>query len=212
MAINRLNSANSQMYLLSKTAVNKDMIKNSYSNIFQAGYARIAAKNRAEEIMKNWTGESSDSNKSESSAENQASLKTNATAMRGSAFTLASSANASDDDFIKSVEKFAEDYNNTVKTLKKSDNYVAVSSGINMVNTTNSYAASLKRAGVTINDDNTLSVDADVMKKNMNVAKRLFTGNYSLGGKMAKKASDLQTISGFSLNNRSGIYNRYGQF
>ncbi|MGN0643291.1 MAG: hypothetical protein ACI4JJ_09085 [Huintestinicola sp.] len=148
-------------------------------------------------------------NDSTSSEDNRKAVSSNSMKLFTSAATLLSKKNTSAEDFAKNVKDFADNYNNTVNTLKKSDDGLSVSSGIHMVNTTRSFSGALSKAGITVNDDNTISVDEAKLKDNADYAKTLFNGSYSFGGKIAKKASEIQTISTFS---GAGIYNRYGIF
>ncbi|MGN0667463.1 MAG: hypothetical protein ACI4KF_13185 [Huintestinicola sp.] len=140
---------------------------------------------------------------------NKADLRKNAAGLFTDTAELMSGSRKSDEEFISGVKEFAESYNKTIRTLQKSNDGLAVSSGIDMTNITNSNLVALKKAGFSIEDDNTLSVDETRMKNNMDYARSLFDGNYSYGSKIAKKASDLQSIAAFS---GTGIYNRFGIF
>lgn len=206
---NRMKNSSDQLAdLLKRSSVNTQMLKKAYTALAKAnGKNYLNRTDTTEDVISKFY----ENKDVQSDTENSDALKKNTASMRSSSFSLLSAKSMSDEDFVKSVKAFAEDYNKTVNTLKKSNNYVAVSSGINMVNTTASHSASLKRAGITVNDDNTLSVDETVLKNNIDQAKSLFNGNYSYGGKMAKKASDLQTLAKLSANG-TGIYNRYGVF
>lgn len=223
MAIRGISSYNANMYkrgassssdqlaaLLKRSSVNTQMLKKAYTALEKTSKRNYL--NRTDISAEDIANKYFNTSEKKDTAENEKALKTNTASMYTSSVKLLSSKNMSDEDFVKSVKQFAEDYNSTVKTLKDSDNYVAVSSGINMVNTTGSYAASLKRVGITVNDDNTLSVSESILKDNVSSAKSMFSGNYSYGGKMAKKASDLQSIAKFSASSGAGIYNRYGIF
>lgn len=203
-------SSNQLAALLRRSSVNTQMLRKAYTALEKT--SKKAYLNRTDlskdDVLSKYFGSSSSVN----TADNEKALKKNTEAMYSSSVKLLAGESKSDEDFVKSVKQFAEDYNNTVNTLKDSDNYVAVSSGINMVNTTKSYSAALKGAGITVNDDNTLSVDETALKANMSSAKSMFKGNYSYGGKMAKKASDLQSIARLTSSSGAGIYNRYGIF
>ncbi len=196
--------------LLKRSSVNTQMLRKAYTALEKTSKKTYLNSTDLsnDNVLSEYFGTSSSVN----TAENENALKNNTAAMYSSSVKLFSGASMSDEDFVTSVKQFAEDYNNTVNTLKDSDNYVAVSSGINMVNTTKSYSAALKGAGITVNDDNTLSVDETALKANISSAKSMFKGNYSYGGKMAKKASDLQTIARLTSSSGAGIYNRYGIF
>lgn len=219
MAINGISSYLSNMYkstntnnlsaLLRNTTLNNQMIKQAYKNLSDINSNKSSFINRTD-TTENIIKEFYEKENTDSILENEKALKENTASMRESSFGLLSAESMKDEDFVNSVKAFAENYNNTVNTLKESENFVAVSSGIHMVNTTRSYSASLERAGITVNDDNTLTVNESALKENISHAKNMFSGNYSFGGKMAKKASDLQTLARLSAS--SGIYNRFGIF
>ncbi len=224
--VNSSNSSNQLASLLRGASVNKQMLQKAYSSLYKSnselagsmtnskipsGTVDQLVKNYYKNLQSEMEKAETDNESSTSSEDNIKALNENTASMRTSALGLLNTGAMGNDELVKTVNSFVEDYNKTVKTLKDSDNFVAVSSGINMVNTTASYAGALKGAGITVNDDNTLSVNESVLKANANKAKALFEGNYSYGGKMAKKASDLQTLARLG-NNGTGIYNRYGSF
>lgn len=223
MAVRGITSYNSNIYrrgassssdqlaaLLKRSSVNTQMLKKAYTALEKAN--KKTYLNRTDISAEDTVSKYFSYSTAKDTSENEKALRTNTASMYTSSIKLVSSKSMSEEDFVSSVKQFAEDYNSTVNTLKESDNYVAVSSGINMVNTTGSYAASLKGVGITVNDDNTLSVDETVLKNNISSAKSMFSGNYSYGGKMAKKASDLQSIARLTASSGAGIYNRYGIF
>lgn len=208
---NSFSSLNNSMYnLIGSSSVSKNMLNKAYSNLSKTHSVNEAAKKAAEEIMNSW--KNGDSSSSNSDASSVADLKKLAGGLRSSSMELLDASRMDDDKFIEGVKKFTENYNSTLKNIQKSDSYIAVKSGIDMVNTTTRNAIALKRSGITVNEDNTLTVDEKVMKRNMASAKRLFDGDYSYGAKMAKKGSDLQTVSMLSANNASGLYNKFGLF
>ncbi len=202
-------SASNQLAkLLGRSSVNGGILKKAYQKLEKnTGKAYLNRTDLSENTLEEFyqsgmTG----------SAEAEQSLKDSTASMRISSMNMLAASEMDSDEFAGSVKKFAEDYNSTVKTLQKTDNLVAVSSGVNMTNTTRSFAASLEKAGITVNKDNTLTVDENKLRKNEEYAKTLFTGSYSFGGKTAKKASELQSLAQLAGFSQSGIYNRYGLF
>lgn len=108
----------------------------------------------------------------------------------------------------KGVSDFVSDYNDTVNALKDSKSSVALKRGEAMEKTMSSYKNSLSRIGISINDDNTLSIDKDKLNKaNPEDVKSVFGGNYSVSAKTANKAEDINAAARFEMN---GTYDRQG--
>ncbi|MBQ8569019.1 MAG: flagellar filament capping protein FliD [Oscillospiraceae bacterium] len=109
----------------------------------------------------------------------------------------------------KNVSDFVNDYNDTVNALKDSKSSVALDRGEAMGKTMSSYKNSLSRIGISINDDNTLSVDKDKLSKaDPQDVKNVFGGNYSISAKTVNKAQDINAAAKFEMN---GTYDRDGR-
>lgn len=138
-------------------------------------------------------------------------LKENTKQLYFSASALMKNEDMSDDEFTDAVDKFAKDYSETAKSLSQTTNSLAASSGRKMTDLTASYSSALERTGITVNDDNTLSVDKDKLKNNLDTARNMFRDNYSFGGKLSKKITELESIAQFT-GTSIGIYSRTGSF
>lgn len=143
---------------------------------------------------------------------NENKLSSVSSKLAGSAGELSSSWSLYKDDNREKLEKgvsdFVDNYNETVSALLKSDSESALSQGVSMVNTTRAFSSSLSKAGITVGQDNKLSIDKEKLAAaDMNSIKSLFKGGYSYGAKIAQKASD---ISYAAKNEVNGTYNANG--
>ena len=128
------------------------------------------------------------------------------------AASLMKSEKLSDDALVSKVKDFAESYNGAVKALAGTSSYAAKLTGESMTGITDSFEASLSKAGITVNEDKTLTVDEKVLKENRSQLSSLFKSGYSFGAKMIKKGTELQSSAHLSGLSAAGIYNRYGSF
>lgn len=88
------------------------------------------------------------------------------------------------------VSDFVEDYNAVLETADTVNSTNVLSRMNTLVNATKVNEKMLGKVGITINDDNTLSVDKDTfMKADMNRVKRLFHENGSYGDRVSAQSS-----------------------
>lgn len=66
------------------------------------------------------------------------------------------------------IEGFVKNYNSVIEKGADSDSQTVLRNVLNMTNTSNSYKEQLKTAGITINDDNTLSFNKETLKNALN--------------------------------------------
>lgn len=106
----------------------------------------------------------------------------------------------------KAVQSFADSYNSVLSKASDSSNKNVLRNGVSMINTTNRTAANLLgKVGISIGEDNKLTVDADKLKKaDISDLKTLFTGNGSFADQIVTKASAISRAT----ENSSGIYTR----
>ena len=91
------------------------------------------------------------------------------------------------------VKGFTESYNSMVKNGGDSNNNTVVRNTYNMVNQTAVYEGALNRVGITINSDNTLSVDEDTLNNADVISLRtLFGGNHSYATLVQNKADNIE--------------------
>lgn len=201
----RSSSASNQLAsLLKRSSVNSGMLKKAYAALEQSTGKNYLTKTDAanNSISKYYKFAQSYSQWGQD-------LKNGSQAVYISAAKLQNSKKMDSDTFASSVKSFADDYNNAVKTINSSENYSAINNGSNLIKAVRSYSGALEKAGITVNEDNSLSVDEKTLRENEDYAKSLFNGNYSFGGSVMKKASELQTAANLTANG-TGIYNRWG--
>jgi hypothetical protein len=116
------------------------------------------------------------------------------------------------DGIYKAVTQFVDDYNSLTGTAAKSSNSSILQKNAQMVKNVSSYEKSLSALGITINSDNTLSIDEDSFKAaSMSDAKTLFNGSSSMGASVYQSASEIENLASSaastdSLYNSSALY------
>lgn len=153
----------------------------------KANYVRSASyrKSMKEEFQKALGGTSTGEIGSTASE-----MKVSENAKNLSAYAKSLSAGNYDDlaNPADTVKNFVESYNNKLSELQEAGSYQADS----LINTTKSYVNSLSKIGVTIGDNNRLSVDADKLKNvSSGDVKALFNSSkYSYANKVGLYTSD----------------------
>lgn len=116
------------------------------------------------------------------------------------------------DAIYKAVSDFASKYNSFVKAMDTADSDVIDRSLTGFTNVAGGYKSSLSNVGITINEDNTLSVDEKkFMASDMEKVKSLFNGNASFAYAASTKASMIGVTANSEANamknyNSSGNY------
>ena len=142
-------------------------------------------------------------------AENAAKLKKSASALSSSdLFEKDKDGNYDTDKIADAVSSMVSDYNSTIKAFANSESIPALKTGVSMTETTLAFEKSLNKIGITINKDNTLTLDKDKLKSSdMNLVKSLTSGSYSYASKMAEKAQTVNTAASASY---ASTYNKQG--
>lgn len=116
------------------------------------------------------------------------------------------------DAIYKKVQSFVDDYNSVLDAAEDSKDSKIANSVAGMKNYTKMEANMLGKVGITVNADQSLTMDADTFKKSdMSVAKSLFSGTgsyaYTISAKsaMANSYADLEA-------NQANTYNKYGSY
>lgn len=113
------------------------------------------------------------------------------------------------------VESFVKDYNDMIDAVDNTDSANVLRKGINLAKQTTAYSKSLAKAGITVNYDNTLSLDEEALKAtNTSDLKTLFSGVGSFAYQVANDAAQIglaakQQSSGSSLYGSNGSFNSY---
>lgn len=112
------------------------------------------------------------------------------------------------DKIYKAVKQFASDYNALIADASKSSNISIARKGITLKGEISARKDMLEDVGITINADNTLSVDEEKFKEaDMRDVKDLFNGSHSLSAKVYQKAVEINNLSTSAASSNS-TYNR----
>lgn len=105
------------------------------------------------------------------------------------------------------VNTFVKDYNGMLAGAEDTDTKAISSAAEQLEGLTKSNAKMLSKIGITVNKDNSLSIDKEVFNKaDMNAVKSLFNGNGSYAYQVSVKASMID----FSAQNEASKANTYG--
>lgn len=112
------------------------------------------------------------------------------------------------DKIYKAVKQFASDYNALIADTSKSSNISIARKGITLKGEVTARKDMLEDIGITINADNTLSVDEEKFKgADMRDVKDLFNGSHSLSAKVYQKAVEVNNLSTSAASSTS-MYNK----
>ena len=118
-----------------------------------------------------------------------------------------------DRDAINSaIKDFVKQYNDVIEAVDDTESSSVLRTGLYMAKQTATYTKSLATVGISVNYDNTLSVDEDMLKEaKISDLKTLFNGVTSFAYRTSQKADSLglaaKQSSGTSLYGSNGSYN-----
>lgn len=113
----------------------------------------------------------------------------------------------------KAVNAFVEDYNSVIEETEESNTSSVARAATQMIKLTDANEKLLEDVGITINKDDTLSIDKDTfLKADMNKVKNLFNGTGTYGYNVGVKASMIdyyaqREASKANTYSNSGAYN-----
>ncbi|MGN0155330.1 MAG: flagellar filament capping protein FliD [Lachnospiraceae bacterium] len=190
--------------------------RGSYSKLIKAYYEKYGTSKSASE----------DSSSEKDSTATKTTLKSNADALYKAADALVTTGKDSvfnkvdikdeetgettkgydTEKIYKAVNSLVESYNNFVKKSADSTDNAVLRQSVGMINASSSNGSLLNSIGITINADNTMSVDEEKFKgADMSTVKSLFNGNGSYGSKIQSVASNVY----LNVNNSMGNSNSY---
>lgn len=153
----------------------------------------------------------SDSNNSLSLVKSSAeTLKKTSAELKATDFST-----ADEKDITSKVKSFVDSYNETLTSTKSLNSYSILQTEVWATKEIKANAGLLSDVGITIGEENKLSIDEEKLKKaDKSVLKTLFSGANSIAAKMEKKASALMNLSANQLAVNSGktTYNANGVF
>lgn len=112
------------------------------------------------------------------------------------------------DEIYKKVNAFVENYNTTVKETEDANTKRIARASEQMTTLTNAYKKQLDKIGITVESDNTLSIDKETFEKaDMETVKNLFNGKGSYAYSVGVKASMID----YYAQNEASKANTYAQ-
>lgn len=108
------------------------------------------------------------------------------------------------DKIVSAVKDFVDNYNSTKSAVVDSGNNRAIQTAVSMVSRSSSVEKTLNKVGITINNDNTLSVNEEKLKSaNMSDLKSLFSGANSYAYGIAKQSAMIKDYATASMGKSS---------
>lgn len=100
------------------------------------------------------------------------------------------------DKIYEAVKQFVSDYNALIADVGNSSNTSIARKGITLTGEVTTRKDMLEDIGITINADNTLTIDEEKFKEaDMRDVKDLFNGSHSLGAKVYQKAVEINNLA-----------------
>jgi hypothetical protein len=118
-------------------------------------------------------------------------------------------------DLLDDVKSFVSDYNSTLSATKSLNSYSILQTAVWGTERMNQSEDLLNKAGITIKEDNTLSLDEEKFAQaDVSTLKSLFSGSGSLADSISGKASSLaiQSANQIAVNSGNVLYNSSGLF
>lgn len=153
------------------------------------------------------------------SAEQLQKLKSASSELSSSASALYASSAASlyekgnEEKLYKAVSSFVDDYNDMVKAAGDSSNNKITRNASTMGNAVSVSSKLLSKAGISVNSDNTLTINEEAFKKaDASTVKTLFSGSRSLAYQAGASSSFINMYATQDAAKSSGIYNSRGVY
>ncbi|MCI8793022.1 MAG: hypothetical protein HFG38_09515 [Eubacterium sp.] len=207
----RTGSANGSSSMLSSSIMDLQMIKNgSYKKALKAYYAKNPVKKSedSKESIK-------DSGKADSAA-NLSTMKSASQKLNESVAKLQKtdySKVESPEDMLEDVKSLVSSYNSTVNAAKNLNSYSILQTTLWMTGNVSKSSGILGKMGISINEDNTLSLDEDKFKNaQMSTIKSAFSSGVSFASRLSQKATSLsnQSANQIAVNTGKKTYTSSG--
>ena len=200
-------SANGLNFLSDYTAIKNG----SYGKLMKAYYSPEPSKEISSltQSKKTLTKVSTAADDTETLADIQSttdSLKESADVLRANGKNSLFKDGEVNDKLYSAVSKFVDNYNSVLSASDKVNSTSILNRVTNLTTATSANKNMLEKVGITINEDNSLSIDKDTfMKADFNTVKNLFNGNGSYGYRVSAQASFIN----FSASNEAAKANTY---
>lgn len=123
------------------------------------------------------------------------------------------SKDAKPEDLLDKAKSFVNNYNSTLSTTKNMNSYSILQTAVWGTEQMNISEGLLNKVGISIGDDNSLSIDEEKFKTSkMSDLKALFAGSGSLADRISQKASTMynQSTNQLAVNQGKMMYTRFG--
>lgn len=123
------------------------------------------------------------------------------------------SKDAKPEDLLDKAKSFVNNYNSTLSTTKNMNSYSILQTAVWGTEQMNISEGLLNKVGISIGDDNSLSIDEEKFKTSkMSDLKALFAGSGSLADRVSQKASTMynQSTNQLAVNQGKMMYTRFG--
>lgn len=141
-------------------------------------------------------------------AESEAKLSQNSKDLNKYASALASNNYNTWTNKTDAVKSFVEKYNSEMESLSGSTEKADLGRQATLINTTKKYSSSLERLGVTIGEDNKLSINEDVLRRASDKdARILLSGDYSYASKIGMSATGISDSTKSLIKKFADSYN-----
>lgn len=193
-------SSQNNLYSSVSLANEHKSIKNgSYGKLLKAYYSKSQNANSSDWVKKN--ANVNDTKKISEVKSDAVDVKRSVTVINNK---LIDSGNQ--DKIKTAIKEFADNYNSLVMAAKDSTNTSIKKQTKSLTNNTYVYSDLLKGVGITVNSDNTLSVNEDTLTQaSASTLKTLFTNKGSFGDNTSTKASMIYNTANSALST-GGIY------
>lgn len=180
-----------------KSLVNNSTSKDSSTTISKVQSASDALKDSADALLVN--GSKSLFNKTDITTKDENGVETTA-----KGYDV--------DSIYKAVNQFVKDYNSVISATDASSSSSIQKYANSMTGYTTANKNSLSKIGITVNSDNTLSIDEDTFRKaNMDTVKNLFNKTGSYGYRVSSQASMINLAAGKEAD-KASTYNASGAY
>ena len=208
-------SNNSGLYAMTSLLSDYNSIKSgSYGKLVKAYYAKQTEDETSTSSKKKTDKNTTSTSTAEDSTKTLSSIQTATDALYETTESLRKEAKSagSMDDLYKTVSQFVTDYNKTIDAAGKSETKNIKSNLKDMTNATAINKKLLENIGITVGEDNKLTVSEEKFKAgSLSTAKTLFTGAGSYGYNVSLEASMINSNADYEAS-KANTYNTEGNF
>ena len=189
----------------------------AYGKLIKAYYAK-QSEDSSSSTSKTTDKTSTSTSTAEDSTKTLTAIKTATDALYETTESLRKEAKSADsmDELYESVSQFVSDYNKTIDAAENSNTDTIKSNLNDLTLATSSNSKLLSSIGITIGEDNTLTIDEEKFKAgSLSTAKTLFSGtgsyayNVSLEASMIKSNAEYQATKANTYNTEGSFSNNY---